>query len=81
MPAVAWTNYLGAGLFFQTVGTPLLAGRDFDDRDTATSMKVAIVNQAFDAQDTQGRQSRWGNGFEYTKRRESRGRCMRLSVS
>jgi predicted permease len=43
---VAWTNYLGAG-YFQTVGTPLLAGRDFDDRDTATSVKVAIVNQAF----------------------------------
>jgi putative ABC transport system permease protein len=43
---VAWINYLGAG-YFQTVGTPLLAGRDFDDRDTATSVKVAIVNQAF----------------------------------
>jgi putative ABC transport system permease protein len=43
---VAWTNYLGAG-YFQTVGTPFLAGRDFDDRDTATSVKVAIVNQAF----------------------------------
>jgi len=43
---VAWTNYLGAG-YFQTVGTPLLAGRDFNDRDTATSVKVAIVNQAF----------------------------------
>ena len=43
---VAWINYLGPG-YFQTVGTPLLAGRDFDDRDTATSVKVAIVNQAF----------------------------------
>jgi predicted permease len=43
---VAWLNYLGPG-YFQTVGTPLLAGRDFDDRDTATSVKVAIVNQAF----------------------------------
>src|SRR5580765_3990232 len=43
---VSWTNYLGAG-YFQTVGTPLLAGRDFDDRDTAASVKVAIVNQAF----------------------------------
>src|SRR5580692_6086734 len=43
---VAWLNYLGPG-YFQTVGTPLLAGRDFDDRDTAASVKVAIVNQAF----------------------------------
>jgi putative ABC transport system permease protein len=43
---VAWINYLGPG-YFQTVGTPLLAGRDFEDRDTATSVKVAIVNQAF----------------------------------
>jgi hypothetical protein len=43
---VAWINYLGPG-YFTTVRTPLLAGRDFDDRDTATSVKVAIVNQAF----------------------------------
>jgi len=43
---VAWLNYLGPG-YFKTVGTPLLAGRDFDDRDTASSVKVAIVNQAF----------------------------------
>jgi len=43
---VAWLNYLGPA-YFKTVGTPLLAGRDFDDRDTATSVKVAIVNQAF----------------------------------
>lgn len=42
----AWINYLGPG-YFRTIGTPLLAGRDFDDRDTATSVKVAIVNQAF----------------------------------
>ena len=43
---VAWENFLGPG-YFQTIGTPILAGRDFDDRDTATSVKVAIVNQAF----------------------------------
>ncbi|HEY6388840.1 MAG TPA: ABC transporter permease [Candidatus Acidoferrum sp.] len=42
----AWMNYLGPG-YFSTIGTQLLAGRDFDDRDTATSVKVAIVNQAF----------------------------------
>jgi putative ABC transport system permease protein len=43
---VVWENFLGPG-YFQTFGTPLLAGRDFDDRDTANSPKVAIVNQAF----------------------------------
>jgi putative ABC transport system permease protein len=43
---VAWENFLGPG-YFKTVGTPLLVGRDFDDRDTTTSVKVAIVNQAF----------------------------------
>lgn len=43
---VSWLNYIGPG-YFQSIGTRLLAGRDFDDRDTATSTKVAIVNEAF----------------------------------
>jgi predicted permease len=33
--------------YFKTLRTPLLAGRDFDDHDTATSPYVAIVNQTF----------------------------------
>jgi putative ABC transport system permease protein len=33
--------------YFQAMETPLLAGRDFDERDTATSPKVAVVNQSF----------------------------------
>jgi predicted permease len=33
--------------YFKTLGTPILAGRDFDDRDAASSPKVAIVNQTF----------------------------------
>lgn len=33
--------------YFKTLGTPLLAGRDFSDHDTLTSPKVAIVNEEF----------------------------------
>jgi predicted permease len=33
--------------FFETMGTPLIAGRDFNDRDDATGPAVAIVNEAF----------------------------------
>ena len=33
--------------YFQTISTPLLLGRDFGERDTETSTKVAIVNQSF----------------------------------
>ena len=33
--------------FFRTMQTALLAGRDFDDRDSATAPKVAIVNETF----------------------------------
>jgi putative ABC transport system permease protein len=33
--------------YFSTMGTPLLAGRDFDARDTATTPRVTIVNEAF----------------------------------
>jgi len=42
----SWLDYVSPG-YFQTMETPVLAGRDFDDNDTATSLKVAIVNQAF----------------------------------
>jgi predicted permease len=33
--------------YFRTMDTPILQGRDFDDRDTTSSVKVAIVNQTF----------------------------------
>jgi putative ABC transport system permease protein len=33
--------------YFATLGTPLILGREFDDRDTGTSPKVAIVNESF----------------------------------
>jgi predicted permease len=33
--------------YFGTVGTPILLGRDFDERDSAKSPKVAIVTERF----------------------------------
>ena len=33
--------------YFQTMETPLLAGRDFNQTDTPKSPRVAIVNEAF----------------------------------
>jgi putative ABC transport system permease protein len=39
-------NWISRG-YFKTLEIPLLAGRDFDDRDTPTSPMVAIVNEAF----------------------------------
>jgi predicted permease len=39
-------NWVGDG-YFKTLGIPLLAGRDFGEKDTTTSPKVAIVNEEF----------------------------------
>jgi len=39
-------NWVGEG-YFETLGIPLLVGRDFDKKDTTTSPKVAIVNEEF----------------------------------
>ena len=38
-------NIVGAH-FFETLEIPIVAGRGFDARDTATSTKVAVINQA-----------------------------------
>lgn len=44
--AISDANAVGPG-FFRTVGTPLLRGREFDERDREGAAKVAIVNQTF----------------------------------
>lgn len=42
----AFMNALSPG-YFQTMGVPILEGRDFDARDIKEDSKVAIVNQRF----------------------------------
>jgi predicted permease len=38
-------NFVGS-TFFETMGIPMIAGRSFGPQDTASSQKVAIINQA-----------------------------------
>ncbi len=42
--AVAYFNFVSPG-YFETLRSPLQAGRDFNDGDTKTSPQVAIVNE------------------------------------
>ncbi len=42
----SWEEHISPG-YFQTMGIPILAGRDFNENDSAKSPKVAIVNQTF----------------------------------
>jgi len=44
--ATPWFNRVSPS-YFKTMKTPFLAGRDFDEHDTETAPKVAIVNQTF----------------------------------
>jgi putative ABC transport system permease protein len=46
-PGVGRTGYFNfvAPGYFTTLRTPIVAGRDFDDRDTTTAPPVAIVNE------------------------------------
>ena len=43
---IPWFNRVSSG-YFATMGAPILAGRDFDRRDTPSSPEVAVVNQEF----------------------------------
>jgi hypothetical protein len=58
-------NWISSG-FFSTMGTPLLRGRDFNDRDTLASPRVAIVNESF-AQVFFGGRNPIGRTFQLTE--------------
>jgi len=55
-----------SGGFFKTLEVPLLAGRDFDERDTVDSPRVAIVNERF-AQEMLGGSNPVGVAFHVTR--------------
>jgi putative ABC transport system permease protein len=61
----SWFNYVSPD-YFKTLGTTLLAGRDFNATDSPTSPKVAIVNEEFARQFTGGQ-----NPIGKTFRREA----------
>jgi predicted permease len=46
----------GSAHYFETIGTPMLLGRGFSENDTATSPRVAVVNQTFVSKYLQGKQ-------------------------
>ena len=43
--ALSWANAVSDG-YFATLGIPILEGRDFDSRDTKSSGRVVIINEA-----------------------------------
>jgi predicted permease len=58
--------FVGPG-FFTSMGTKLLAGRDFEERDAAGGQKVAIINASFAKkwfpnESPLGRKVAWGRG-------------------
>jgi putative ABC transport system permease protein len=53
---ICWFNRVSPG-YFETMSTPLLRGRDFEDRDDKSAPPVAIVNEAFVRKYLGGRES------------------------
>ena len=68
---VVLTNRITPG-WFETYGTPLRLGRDFDAHDAATSQPVAIVNEAFVRQVLSRTKRPRRNGLEEDDRRRRR---------
>jgi len=62
--------YVSGSGYFRAMGTRLLAGRDFDERDGEKAPKVVIVNQAFaqkmlPGEDAVGKRMRFGTGGDF----------------
>ncbi len=55
-------NRISSG-YFKTMQTPILAGRDFDEHDTLSAPRVAIVNESF-AREFFGSKSPLGRTFQ-----------------
>ena len=64
--------------YFHTMGTSIVAGRDFDERDNLKAPKVAIVNEEFAKTFFNG-QSPVGRAFRQEGGREGRTTYTRLS--
>lgn len=58
----SYEDYVSPG-YFQTIENPMLVGRDFNSNDTATSPRVAIVNQTFVKQFFNGSKDAVGKQF------------------
>jgi putative ABC transport system permease protein len=60
-------NFVSPG-WFATYGTPLIAGRDIDERDTANSPFVVVVNEAFVRKFFAGRDALGGTVTQFPDR-------------
>ena len=62
----------GSAHYFETIGTRVLLGRGFSESDTATSTRVAVVNQTFATKYLKGKQpigARFGPGPAHARLR------------
>ncbi|HEY9286005.1 MAG TPA: ABC transporter permease [Pyrinomonadaceae bacterium] len=59
-------NFVSPG-YFETAGTPLVAGRDFTDRDDDAGPRVVIVNQEFARRFYGGEQGALGKRFRFAQ--------------
>lgn len=71
-----WFNQISPG-YFETMGMPLLAGRNFDQHDTVSSAEVAVVNQEFSRKFLAG-SNPIGKHIRVVAGRESRNTSTRL---